>query len=479
MKWTKLIPSVLSVVLLLPYPLSYSQELSTHANNPLMELSNNPVLDPTGNSVTGTSSSSMPDLEDHKAEVFFVKGDVKVMKKGSEAWSLAEKGIPIEEGDQILTGAGGYLEVAYDKHFLDIARIGEKTHAQFLTIEPTNVMLQDGTLFSALDGLPKGSSYKVTTPTAVAAVRGTHFDVSFSAATGEFFAATIPVANDGHESIIEVTNLKLDGTEGPKAELREGIQVTLGRDQTVSPEMLKSVDPAVVNRAQENFNSLAEKVPGFNQLREEGKALMPAMMEASSTEQKRAIGNQDPAARGKDDDRKPVNGPNDGGDLGGGPHFGEGNGLAGQGLLSKDMLPDRMIDDALGNRVDPLIPKPPPMEGGGHITGFFDPNKQLPLKAPEGFMPPVGVDPNQTKPDPSAFVNFQDPLRNLPPLNSGVNQREFLNGVIQQQQNQLRQEINQQEIKSALVMPPPQNQGNLPPLPPQQQPPPPPEDQQE
>lgn len=414
MNQVRLALHLLMIMTLIPYSVSFAQEAHLNSPTDIVNAQDLP-LDPTGEMVTGTAA--LEELEDHKAEVFFVKGEVKMMKKGTDAWTLAEKGMTIDEGDQILTSEGGYIEIAYDKHYLDIARIGEKTRAEFLSIEPTNVLLEDGSIFSALDGLPKGSSYKVTTPTAVAAVRGTHFDVSFSSATKEFFAATIPVTDDGHESMIEVINLKPDGSEGPKALLNEGIQVKLEHNQMIDPQGLKPIDPIVMDQAKGHFDGMAQRVPNFRELREEGKILFVPM-----NEERKPL-DQDHSnelSRNRDgEDRKAVGGPNGPDGPGGGPME-----------MKPGMQDDHFVDQMMNN--ENLTP--PSM-----MTG---PNE---LERRGGPMPPQGHHPNppleapMDRPDPGqAIMHHQDPLKNLPPLDPSLTAREHFQGVMREQQDQIR-----------------------------------------
>ena len=135
-------------------------------------------------------------LRDHLAKVFNFDGDVRVLKHGSSQWMKVQKDMLLETGDQILTAKKSSIEIAYDPYFLNIARIEQNTKAEFRSIEPTDLHLEDGTIFSALDGLA-GNNYQISTPTAVAGVRGTTFDVSFDAPTGAIEANVYPDAS-GH-----------------------------------------------------------------------------------------------------------------------------------------------------------------------------------------------------------------------------------------------------------------------------------------
>lgn len=114
-------------------------------------------------------------LVDHQAHVFNLQGDVRILKSGSNQWLPLTRQFTLEPGDEIRTGNDAFVEIYYDAFFLNIARIGSDTLAEFRAIEPTDLFLSDGRIFSALDGLPRGSTYEVATPTSVAGVRGTSF----------------------------------------------------------------------------------------------------------------------------------------------------------------------------------------------------------------------------------------------------------------------------------------------------------------
>jgi len=171
-------------------------------------------LDSAGVSASGLS------LVDHKAVVVDFQGNVRILKPGTPQWVPVEKNMLIEEGDQIQTSEASRIDIAYDSDFLNIARIEQKTKAEFRLIEPTDLYMEDGTIFSALDGLPAGVNYQVSTPTAVAAVRGTH--LATLAAGGSF--TTVAVTQDlrDHISQADVT----DQATGETVSILENSQVT-------------------------------------------------------------------------------------------------------------------------------------------------------------------------------------------------------------------------------------------------------------
>jgi|GEM_PF-2349593 len=114
-------------------------------------------------------------LIDHKATVFHVLGESQIMKNGSTEWRVIVSGDLVEEKDKIQTGKDSFVEVSYDEFYLNTARVGAESLAEFYSIEPTQVYLRQGEMFNTLDGLPENMQYDVGTNLAVAAIRGTRF----------------------------------------------------------------------------------------------------------------------------------------------------------------------------------------------------------------------------------------------------------------------------------------------------------------
>ncbi len=156
-------------------PIAHSQHAQFSVKSPLPSspsslTSASPLL--THNTARDTVVDS---TRDHQATVYRVEGDVHVLKRDRDRWSSLSEGQILIPGDRIRTGKNSYVELSYDDGHMNIARIGAKTLAIFRSIEPTDILLLDGNIFSALDALPKDSSYQIATPVSVAAVRGTRF----------------------------------------------------------------------------------------------------------------------------------------------------------------------------------------------------------------------------------------------------------------------------------------------------------------
>jgi len=210
-----------------------------------------PVMKTGAQSLTALKENS---LMDHRASVFQITGQAKLLKKNSEKWRTLRKGMVIQEGDQIRTQRDAQVRLHYDDYFLNILQINENSLAEFQTIEPTQIYITNGEIFSILDGLPKGTSYQVVTPTAVGGVRGTRFVRSFNPITqqdktlvlkglvrvsfNDTSASTQPFDVKGNESIaIDGTTLS-DFTRASPRALTNSQTSALNKDYQASREAL-------------------------------------------------------------------------------------------------------------------------------------------------------------------------------------------------------------------------------------------------
>lgn len=285
-------------------------------------------------------------LQDHKASVFDFKGDVKILKQDSEDWKPVEKNMVIDEGDQILTGSESTLDVAYDNFFLNIARIEEKTRAEFRSIEPTDLYLENGTIFSALDGL-NGNKYQISTRTAVAGVRGTHLDVG--AFHGDFTHVAVLFDEKPYESHVDVV------LNGENFDVKEGQQMNMG--DMGKPEIQDNIDGNIVQRTGNFVSDVKENFAGIQEEAKQELSAFSAPKEDKVDAQDQKA-SEEPAPALKDDDSNKPKAPNDGGG-GNGPNgpMDQPGGPAGPG--GGDLLANK-VDSEVDALVDNLIPTEEP-----------------------------------------------------------------------------------------------------------------------
>ena len=114
------------------------------------------------------------------AEVLFVQGSVQVQSPNDETWRNAEKGMQINIGDAVRTARHSKIEIALDSAKLNTIQLGEKTLAVLNSATADTIDRLDltrGRVYSNLEGIKSGLSFEVTTPSAVAGVRGSSYMV--------------------------------------------------------------------------------------------------------------------------------------------------------------------------------------------------------------------------------------------------------------------------------------------------------------
>jgi hypothetical protein len=104
-------------------------------------------------------------------EVTQVTGEAKLVRLGKDATPITQ-GMMLAKGDRIVVEKGGAVVVAFDPEWKNTSRLSENTHAIIRYLNPVRIEIGSGDVYSKLDALPKGSTFEVVTPTAIAAARG-------------------------------------------------------------------------------------------------------------------------------------------------------------------------------------------------------------------------------------------------------------------------------------------------------------------
>ena len=112
--------------------------------------------------------------EDYYGEVMTVAGTAYVVSEDA-GQRLLNPGDLVKVGDRIEVAETSHVDIAFDKEWNNIARVGEKSTADIRSVYPTGIGLSEGDIFAKLHNLPKGTTFEVQTPIAVAAVRGSEY----------------------------------------------------------------------------------------------------------------------------------------------------------------------------------------------------------------------------------------------------------------------------------------------------------------
>ncbi|MBD3345614.1 MAG: hypothetical protein GF401_11180 [Chitinivibrionales bacterium] len=113
------------------------------------------------------------------ARVGALEGKAGMLRKGSENWRNVRPNMPLKVGDQLYTQPESFVEIRYSKG--QILRMDESTK---ITIEEssektTKTKSSIGRIWVNMKKMvTQGDEFQVATPTAVAAIRGTVFNIN-------------------------------------------------------------------------------------------------------------------------------------------------------------------------------------------------------------------------------------------------------------------------------------------------------------
>lgn len=195
--------------------------------------------------------------EDYYCEVMTLKGSAFVTSSDSIRKPLKE-GDLLKVGDVVEVDPASQLDVAYDKEWNNITRIWENSKVTIKSILPTGLKLDDGDIFAKLHQLPKGTTFEIQTPTAVAAVRGTEFMTSVDNGVTSVVSFS--------PSPVEVFNLNSEGGLGSREILLESEKTVVAVDEPPSlPEKASEED---LRKAAEFSSGIETEV---QEVKEEGR----------------------------------------------------------------------------------------------------------------------------------------------------------------------------------------------------------------
>ena len=117
-----------------------------------------------------------------------VAGEVEVQKRGSASWTPARSGMAVGPGDQINTGLTGKASLVFTNSVTEIQPLTQFVVGRAFEDKSsvtTELFLQVGKVVSNVDPKSaKANKFTVTTPTAVAGVRGTRQECRFDRGFG-------------------------------------------------------------------------------------------------------------------------------------------------------------------------------------------------------------------------------------------------------------------------------------------------------
>lgn len=112
-------------------------------------------------------------------EVIAVKDNAWLVRRDASVKSSLRPGDVLYKGDRIDVMRGNSVDLAFDKARLNVIHVEGDAVMEISRLYPTYLDLSKGKLFALLDNLSSDRRFKILTPTATAAVRGTQFKVQF------------------------------------------------------------------------------------------------------------------------------------------------------------------------------------------------------------------------------------------------------------------------------------------------------------
>ncbi len=107
--------------------------------------------------------------------IVYIEGDVSVAPSAGTSVVAAAKGVSLAEGASIKTGKESYCDVALDQGHKNVISIGPDSDVT-IGKEFKQINIAKGRVFSEMKALAAGSQFEVTTPQAIAGVRGTAWE---------------------------------------------------------------------------------------------------------------------------------------------------------------------------------------------------------------------------------------------------------------------------------------------------------------
>ncbi len=118
------------------------------------------------------------------ARMIFRKGTVLIQKNSKGSWKSYNPTMRLTENDRIKTGKNSKAEIRFDDgtkmQLLSNTIATLKNYNLSKTGRKSNVVLKKGSVFANVSRLKRKSSFRVSTVTGVAGVRGTQFYVSIN-----------------------------------------------------------------------------------------------------------------------------------------------------------------------------------------------------------------------------------------------------------------------------------------------------------
>lgn len=158
------------------------------------------------------SGSGYAETSQGQAKILNVEGQVKAKAPSTADWKTAKQGDWLTAGAEITTGPNSTCEIALGEGLKSAAKLRADSKATLTSLDPVKIDIQSGKILSMVRSLRSGSTFQVTTPTAIGSARGTGWEQD---------ANSVQVFED----TVHVT-----GTSGQENDIPEGKGIEIGDD---------------------------------------------------------------------------------------------------------------------------------------------------------------------------------------------------------------------------------------------------------
>jgi hypothetical protein len=112
------------------------------------------------------------------------KGTAWVVRKDLSVKVSLKVGDLLFPGDQVIVMHGNTVHLAFDKDLQNVIQVEGESLLQLTGSNPINVELYKGKVFAVINKKTASSQFRISTPAAIASVRGTQYEVTHSEEAG-------------------------------------------------------------------------------------------------------------------------------------------------------------------------------------------------------------------------------------------------------------------------------------------------------
>ena len=151
-------------------------------------------------SIAHAEIAALPAMD--KGRILHMEGMVQVREPGDAVWKTPAIGAWVKTGAEIKTGAESSCDIGLGEGRSSVLQMKEnsQTKLQANNASLVHVDLAAGRVFAKVRGLKKDSTFKVSSPTAIAAARGTGWEQSMEEVN--VFENSVEVAGSSGETML-------------------------------------------------------------------------------------------------------------------------------------------------------------------------------------------------------------------------------------------------------------------------------------